>query len=316
MRAIVLAGNGDASMLQVADVPKPAPAPGQLLVQVQAVGVNPIDYKLRQTGAFGFSTGAILGFDCAGVVEAVGPGVREYKRGDAVFYSPDFSGPGAYGEYHCVSADIVAFKPKCLDFIEAAAIPLAGMTAWDSIMDRGALRLGETVLIHGAAGGVGSIAVQLAHAAGAYVFATASPANIGLVRSLGADYVIDRTKEDFAQVIRAHAPRGAADLVFDAFGADLVSRSMPVVRPLGRIVTIVNPSGDLAVGYRKNISLHYVFLQRRRSTLEALSHLLARRLLKPVISHVLPLEQAADAHRMLEAGGGFGKIVLKVTHAA
>ncbi len=312
MKAMMITANGGPEVLTLREVPVPVIGMGRLLVKVQAAAVNPIDCKLRKTGAFGFGPASILGFDVSGIIEQMGPDVTDFAVGDAVYYSPDFSGPGGYAQYHLVQASLAAPKPLKLSFIDAAALPLAGQMAWDGIVERGQVRLGDTVLIHGASGGVGSLAVQLAHTAGAYVFATCSAANAGLVRSLGADYVIDRSTEDFAQIIREQTHGRGVDMVYDCFGGDLVVRSLPIVRPFGRIITIVNPSGDLSVGYRRNVSLHYLFLQRSRRTLDALSNLVERGQIKPVISRVLPLEQAADAHRQLEAGGGFGKIVLTV----
>ncbi len=312
MKAMMITANGGPEVLTLRDIPVPVIGMGRLLVKVQAVAVNPIDCKLRKSGAFGFGPESILGFDVAGTIEQMGSDVTDFAVGDAVYYSPDFSGPGGYAQYHLVQAALVAPKPPKLSFIDAAALPLAGQMAWDGIVERGQVRLGDTVLILGASGGVGSLAVQLAHAAGAYVFATCSAANAGLVRSLGADYVIDRSAEDFVQIIQEQTHGRGVDMVYDCFGGDLVVRSMPIVRPFGRIITIVNPSGDLSAGYRRNVSLHYLFLQRSRRTLDALSNLVERGQIKPVVSRVLPLEQAADAHRQLEAGGGFGKIVLTV----
>lgn len=315
MKAMILAANGGPEVLVLRDVPKPQIQADQILVKVQAIAVNPIDCKIRKTGAFGYGADSILGFDVSGVVEQTGTLVKNFQAGDAVFYSPDFSGPGANAEYHAVRADIVAKKPAHLDYIEAAGMPLAALTAWVSLMEQGDLRLGQTVLIIGASGGVGSLAVQLAHAAGAYVFAVCSAANAGLVRSLGADRVIDRQTENFADVIRQEA--GAVDLVFDCFGGDYVAKSISTVQPMGRIVTIVDPSGELALGYRHNISLHYVSLaydsiKRRVEGIGMIAKLMDREILKPVISKVMPLEKLAEAHRALEAGGGFGKIVMTV----
>lgn len=317
MKAIVLTQIGGPEVLQLADLPTPSPGPNQLLVKVHAAGVNPIDYKLRQTGALGIKPGAVLGFDVAGTVEALGPGVHDFKIGDQVFYSPAFGLPGAYAQFNLVDAAIVAPMPKGLSFIEAAAIPLAGMTAWDGVVTRGDVRLGQTVLITAANGGVGSIALQLCKAAGAYVFATASERSLDFVKTLAPDRLINYQQEEVARVIAAEAPAGL-DLVYDCVGRDIVSKAIGLMKPSrhgregGRIVTIVNPTGSLAEAYRKNITIHYEFLQRRRETLEHLKTLLERKQVRPLIDSVLPLERAADAHRRLEAGGVRGKIVLDV----
>src|SRR4051812_43860046 len=174
MKAIVMTGTGGPEVLKYTDVEKPAPGVGQLLVRVKAAGVNPIDYKLRKSGAMGYGAGSILGVDAAGVVEALGPGVTDFKPGDHVFYSPEFAKPGGYAQWNVVRSDIVVTMPPDLNFEEAAAVPLAGTTAWDALMTRGDIRLAQTILIAGANGGVGSIAVQIAKAAGAFVFATCS----------------------------------------------------------------------------------------------------------------------------------------------
>ena len=155
MKAIRMSGVGGPEVLELAEIPVPAAGPNQILVRVHAAGVNPIDYKLRKTGALGFGAGKILGFDAAGTVEAVGAGVGEFRVGDRVFYSPDFSLPGAYAEYNVVQASLVAPMPTNLSFEEAAALPLAGMTGYDALFSRGGTGLGHTVLIAAANGGVG-----------------------------------------------------------------------------------------------------------------------------------------------------------------
>jgi NADPH2:quinone reductase len=329
MKAVVMTAVGGPEVLKLQDVEKPRPGPGQVLVRVMAAGVNPIDYKVRKTGALGFGPGKILGFDVAGVVEEAGPGVDEFSPGDRVFYSPDFSTPGAYAEYHVAKSALVAPMPAGLDFIQAAAIPLAGMTAYDGVMTRGGLALGQTVLIAAANGGVGSLALQMAKAAGAYVFATCSTRSEEFVRTIptvcgkGPDRLLNYQADDWSAAIAsecaAMAPWAARhgggtglDLVYDCAGQDVVSRSIPLMKPLGRIVTIVNPTGRLDEAYRKNVTIHYEFLQRKRATLEVLAVLLERKLLVPLIDSVMKLEDAAEAHRKLEAGGVKGKIVLDV----
>ena len=323
MKAIVMTGVGGPEVLKMAEMPRPAAGPGQLLVRVMAVGVNPIDYKLRKTGALGFGAGKILGFDAAGTVEEAGPGVKEFKPGDKVFYSPDFSMPGAYAQFNAVSAGLVATMPGGLSFEQAAAIPLAGMTAWDGLFTRGELSLGHTVLIAAANGGVGSIAVQLAKAAGAFVYATCSSRSVDFVKSIpvsggkagrssGPDRVLNYQVDDWSEAVKADCPRGL-DLVYDCAGQDVVSRSLALMKPFGRIVTIVNPGGKLDEGYRRNVTVHYEFLQRKGATLENLRTVLERGQIVPLIDSVMPLEEAGEAHRRLEAGGVKGKIVLKVS---
>ena len=323
MKAIVMTGVGGPEVLAAKEVAKPQSGPGQLLVRVHAAGVNPIDYKVRKTGALGMGPGSILGFDAAGVVEEVGPGAAgNFKVGERVFYSPDFSQPGAYAEYNVVNASLVAHMPEGLSFVEAAAMPLAGTTAYDGVFTRGGVGIGQTVLVAAANGGVGSIAVQLAKAAGAYVFATCSTRSMEFVKSIptvcgrGPDRVLNYQTENWSEIVAREVAAmrvgGGLDVVFDGAGQDVVSRSIGLMKPLGRIVTIVNPSGKLDEAYRKNVTIHYEFLQRKGATLEMLRVLLERKQLVPLIDSVMSLEDAPEAHRKLEAGGMKGKIVLEV----
>jgi NADPH:quinone reductase-like Zn-dependent oxidoreductase len=323
MKAVIMRAPGGPEVLQVADIPQPTPAQGELLVRVMAVGVNPIDYKLRTEGATGpkaartqLPANFILGFEVAGIVEQAGPGTTRFKPGDRVFYSPDFW-HGAYAEYNALSESLVARMPANLSFEQAAAIPLGGTTAYDSLFSRGKLVLGETVLIAGANGGVGSIALQMAKAAGAFVIATCSPRSSDFVKSIpvvggqGPDRIVHYTDPAWSDTLKKDFPAGM-DLVFDCVGQDVVSRTLPLLRAEGRAVTIVNPSGALDEGYRRNVAIHYYAIQRAGATVEKLRTLIERKQLTPLIDSVFPLENAADAHRKLEAGGVKGKIVLKV----
>jgi NADPH:quinone reductase-like Zn-dependent oxidoreductase len=323
MKAVIMTGIGGPEVLQLADLPVPSAGVNQILVRVKAAGVNPIDAKIRKSGAFGAKAGTILGFDAAGVVEAVGIGVTDFKAGEKVFYSPDWSLPGAYAEFNVVDARLVAHMPAHLTFEEAAAVPLAGMTAWDGLFTRGELSIGQTVLVAAANGGVGVLAVQMAKAAGAYVFGTCSTRSMEFVKTIpvcgpqgkagksGPDRVLNYQTEDWPARIKSECP-GGLDLVYDCAGQDVVSRTLPLMKPMGRIVSIVNPSGKLDEGYRKNVSVHYEFLQRKRETLERLAALMERRQLVPMVDGVLALEQVAEAHRRIEAGGAAGKIVLRL----
>jgi len=295
---------------------------GQLLVRVRAAAVNPIDYKVRKTGALGAGAGKILGRDAAGIVDAVGPGVAQFKPGDKVFYTPDFEATGSYAQWNLVRAELVARMPEGVSFEQAAAVPLAGTTAWDCLFTRGGVGVGQTMLIAGANGGVGSIAVQLAKAAGAFVFGTCSTRSMEFVKSIpvcgpaggghrGPDRVLNYQTENWSEIIKAEFP-GGLDVVYDCVGQDVVSRSLPLMKSMGRIVSIVNPSGKLEEGYRKNVALHYSFVVPNRAAMEGLRTLMERKQLVPLIDSVLPLEEVAEAHRRLEAGGVKGKIVLRI----
>ncbi len=315
MRAMVLPRFGGPDRFELREVERPSPGPGEVLVRVMASGTNPVDAKLRANGTWADLTPpVILGYDAAGVVEEVGLGVPDLAPGNEVWYTPEIFGnpQGSYAEYEVVSAQLVAPKPKGLSFIEAAAVPLAGGTAWEAVIRRLALRPGETVLIHGGAGGVGSFAVQFACAAGARVLATASAGNLETLRALGADLAIDYRVEDVVDVVLAATEGRGADAAFDIEGTDRVARCLPLLRPGGRVACILPPQGDLTLLYQKNIALHGVFLTRERKRLEEMRPLFERGQARPIIDQVLPLEEVRRAHERLDSGHGRGKIVLEI----
>ena len=314
MRAVVLKGFGGLEMLEERDLPVPEPGPGEVLVRNLAVAVNPVDAKIRAAGRWaGVEPPFVLGYDAAGVVAKVGPGVKDLKEGDEVYYTPEiFGNPhGTYAEYTPVPAGIVAKKPKNLSFAEAAAIPLAGGTAWEAVVRRLAVRPGETVLVMGGAGGVGSFAVQFAKAAGAYVIATASAENLPVLKELGADLALDYRGPWAEEVLKATEGQGV-DAAFETAGESLVERVIPVVRPFGRIATILPPQGNLSGLYTKNQTLYGVFLTRERKRLLEMRPLFERGLARPLIAEVLPfsLENLRKAHARMDSGHGRGTIVL------
>jgi NADPH:quinone reductase len=229
------------------DVERPSPGPGQLLVRVLAASTNPIDTKLRADGSFaGLEPPVILGADVSGVIEEVGPDVEDLAPDDEVYYTPEIFGPGsngAYAEYNVADADIVAKKPASLSH-EETAIPLAGGTAYEALVRRLALRVGETILIQGGAGGVGSFAVQIAKAAGARVLATAGTDNQETLKTLGADLAMDYSQDDITQTALDDTAGAGVDAVFDTVGGDTVVNSIPATRPYERIATILGGQGD------------------------------------------------------------------------
>lgn len=314
MRAVVLKDFGGLEMLEARDLPVPEPGPGEVLVKNLAVAVNPVDAKIRAAGRWaGVEPPFVLGYDAAGVVAKVGPGVKDLKEGDEVYYTPEiFGNPhGTYAEYTPVPAGIVAKKPGNLSFAEAAAIPLAGGTAWEAVVRRLAVRPGETVLVMGGAGGVGSFAVQFAKAAGAYVIATAGAENLQVLKELGADLALDYRGPWPEEVLKATEGQGV-DAALETAGENLVERVIPVVRPFGRIATILPPQGNLSGLYTKNQTLYGVFLTRERKRLLEMRPLFERGLAKPLIAEVLPfsLENLRKAHARMDSGHGRGKIVL------
>lgn len=314
MRAMVITRFGGPDVFELQDRERPKPGPGQVLVRVVASGTNPVDAKIRQAGTWaGIPFPAVLGYDVSGVVEELGPGVSEFKVGDEVFYTPEiFGNPhGSYAEYTVASASIVARKPANLSHVEAAGIPLAGGTAWEAIVRRLNVRPGETVLIHGGAGGVGSFAIQFAKVAGARVIATASKANHEALRELGADAAVDYRDADAADQIRRQAGGHGVDAAFDTAGGN-VGMSTQVTRPFGRIATILPPDGDLSALYTKNQTLFGTFLTREGARLHEMAPLFERGQVKVVVDTVLPLEDVSKAHERLDSGHGRGKIILQV----
>jgi NADPH2:quinone reductase len=315
MRAIVISKFGGPEVLELRELPKPSAGPGELLVRVIASGTNPVEAKIRAAGQWAqLPLPAVLGYDASGVVEAVGHGVTAFKPGDEVFFTAEIFGNarGTHAEYTVVSAAIVAPKPKELSHVEAAAIPLAGGTAWEAIVRRLDVRPGQTLLIHGGAGGVGSFAVQFARAAGARVIATASAENQDQLRALGADVCLDYRAVNVAEVALKETDGVGVDAVFDTAGVNIGS-STAATKPFGKLATILPPSGDLTALYTKNQSLHGVFLTRESARLRELAPLFASKRVRPQIAEVIPLEQVAKAHERLDSGHGRGKIVLQVS---
>ncbi|PSQ99879.1 MAG: NADPH:quinone oxidoreductase [Bacteroidetes bacterium QS_9_68_14] len=311
MKAYPLDEFGPPEVMQQREVERPAPGPGEVLVRVVATSVNPVDYKLRSGEAdFGLEAPAVLGYDVSGIVEQTGEGVERFGEGDAVFYTPEIDAQGSYAEYHVAEAAIVARKPTGLSHEEAAALPLAGCTAWQALFDRAILQAGQTVLVHGT-GGVGLLAVQLAHAAGAEVVAVSSPTLTRQTAERGASRVIDYQSEDPAEVMQQAGVR--AEVVLDTVGGDTLFESAGVAAPGADLVTIVEsaevPAGPLMP---LNASVHFTMMQRRGATMRSLARFAERGLLRPAVADVLPLADVAEAHRRLESGGVPGKLVLRV----
>lgn len=314
MKAMVIREWGGPERFELAEMPKPVPAAGEVLVRVRAASVNPVDYKIRQNGGWSkIPLPAILGYDAAGTVEAVGANVTHLSPGDDVFYSARIFGrQGTYAEYHVEDASIVAKKPPSLDFGEAASLPLAAITAYDSIVTVFQTKLGDTVLVHAGAGGVGSHAVQLAKAAGARVLSTGRRENTDFIRALGADEVIDYRSTRFEdEVLRLTGGKGV-DAAFDTVGGDTVVRSIGCVRPYGKLATIVHIEGDVSPLTFRNQTLYGGFMERTSHKIQTLAVLAERKQVRPVIDSVFPLERVAEAHRKIERGGMKGKIVVTV----
>lgn len=303
MKAIRYDAYGPPSVLHYDDAPKPVAAAGEVLIKVQAAGVNPIDWKLRKgrPGATHHGQATTPGFDVSGTVAALGPGVESFKVGDEVFALLDQA--GGYAEYAAVPASRVARTPANIDAVHAAAIPTAADTAWGALFDAGQLKRGQTVLIHGAAGGVGHFAVQLAKHAGAKVIATASAENHAFLKSIGADVTVDyKTQkfEDFAKDV---------DLVLDSIGGDTLARSYGVVRKGGAVVSIVQRLDPAELVKHQ---LRTIDSLGDSTHLGAIARLVGEGAVKVEVSTTYPLAEAAKAHEQSETKHARGKIVLVV----
>lgn len=313
MRAIVAEQNGGPEVLQIKDVPRPTPGIGEVLVKVEAAAVNPFDAQVRRGDYAAYMpTPFKMGVDVSGTVEVVGEDVSTLAVGDEVFYSARvLSNEGGYAEYHVEQAQLIAKKPKDLSFAEAAALPIAASTAWVCLIERGRLKAGDRVLIHGGSGGVGLFALQVARLAGAEVVATSRKDVKDLVESLGADKTVDYHDADAWDQLAAHS-HGGYDVILDLVGGETIEKSLGLLATGGRVVSIVDQpdTQNLYAGWGFNAEIHLVFLTPSAERLTRLGSLTARGLLKPVVEQTLPLEQAEQAHRLIEAGGRKGKIVL------
>lgn len=318
MKAMVLTAFGGPDAFELRDVPKPVPQAGQVLVRVHATSINPLDYQVRR-GDYPdlVPLPAITGHDVSGVVEAVGPGVTAFAPGDEVWYTPQiFDGQGSYAEYHVAAENIIGRKPASLSHLEAASLTLVGGTVWEALTVRAALRVGESILVHGGAGGVGHVAIQVAKAIGAKVFTTVREANVAFVRSLGADVTIDYEKEDYVDVIRRETGGRGVDVVFDTIGGSTLARSPDALAQLGRVVSIVDIAQpqNLIQAWGKNASYHFVFTRQNRGKLDELRTLIDRGQLRPHVGAVYSLAEIPRAHARLENpnNGLKGKIAIAV----
>ncbi|MBV6664361.1 zinc-dependent alcohol dehydrogenase family protein [Pseudomonas yamanorum] len=319
MKALILNSFGGPESFELCDVPKPVPHAGQVLVRVHATSINPLDYQVRRGDYSGLvPLPAITGHDVSGVVEEVGPGVTTFAPGDEVWYTPQiFEGPGSYAEYHVAHESIIGKKPSSLSHLEAASLSLVGGTAWEALVVRGALKVGESILVHGGAGGVGHVAIQLAKAMGAKVFTTVREANAEFARSMGADVIIDYEKEDYVDVIQRETAGRGVDVVFDTIGGNTLSRSPDALAQLGRVVSIVDISHpqNLVQAWGKNASYHFVFTRQNRGKLDEMNALIANGKLRPHLGAVYSLADIPLAHSRLESpnNGIQGKIAIAVS---
>lgn len=331
MRAILMNEPGGPEVLQPGDAPQPELlSDHDILVRIKAAGVNPIDTKLRSRGTYyPDNMPAILGCDGAGVVEAAGSAVTRFRLGDEVYFCNGGIGgaPGNYAEYAVVNERVAALKPESLSFAEAAAVPLVLITAWESLHDRARIIDGQDVLVHAGAGGVGHVAVQLAKAAGCRVITTVGSAEKAeFAKALGADETILYREADFAEAAVRWSDEDGVDVAFDTVGGKVFEQTFRAVRPYGKVVTLLQPGPEVDWKHARlrnlQISLELMLspmyfgwedaLQHQGWILEQGAALFESGELKIHVAHTLPLEQAAEAHRLIEAGGMTGKVVLSV----
>jgi NADPH:quinone reductase-like Zn-dependent oxidoreductase len=308
MRAIRQETLGGPDVLGLVEVPRPSPIPTEVLVRTAAAGVNPVDWKSRARGGFLGEPPFTVGWDVAGVVEEVGFGVTRFSVGDRVFGMPRFPREAAaYAEYVSAPSRQLARIPDGLGNVEAGALPLAGLTAWQALVETADVQPGQRVLVLAAAGGVGHLAVQIAKARGAHVLGTARAAKHPFLADLGVDEAIDYTSEDVAQRARD------VDVVLDAVGGEAASDALRAVRDGGVVVTLsgtaVGPLRELA-GDR--VRVDGILVEPDRAGLEAIAELAAAGALRPHVSHTFPLAEAARAHELGETGRTQGKLVLTV----
>ncbi len=303
MKAIRIHEFDGPEVLKYEDVPKPQPGPGEIRIRVIAAGVNPMDWKVRR-GAIKLPLPIVMGMDVAGVVDALGPEVDAFHTGDWVFAKVSL-GPGGYAEYTVTNASQAALKPRSIGFVEAAAVPTAGLAAWQSLFDIAGLQKGQSVLIHGAAGGVGSFAVQFAKWKGARVIGTASSANAEFLKSIGADVVIDYKAQRFEDVVNG------VDVVMDTIGGDTFERSWGVLKPGGFLVTTVAnvPEGATEA---HGVRAKGLLTRADGSELAQIAAIIDEKHVRPVVTTVLPLSEARKAQEMSESRHTRGKIVLRV----
>ena len=332
MKAFILERYGKKSSVRLADMPEPELGDDEVLVKVHAAGVNLLDAKIKN-GEFKlilpYRLPLILGHDVAGVVLKVGPRVRLFKPGDEVYSRPDDFRIGAYAEFIAIKEDSLALKPTTLTMEEAASIPLVGLTAWQALIVKANLKKGQKVFIQAGSGGVGTFAIQLAKHVGAFVATTTSTANVDLVKSLGADVVIDYKKDDFEKILHDY------DVVLNSQDSETLAKSLNILKPGGKLISISGPPdhafGDeikapwflklimrvLSSGIRKNaqrrkVSFSFLFMKANGKQLREISTLIDSGVIRPVVDRVFQFEKTQEALTYVETGRAKGKVVVTI----
>ena len=326
MRAIVLREHGGPEVLRSEELPRPTPGRHQLLVQVHATSVNPVDAKVRRGGGAPRAFPLVLGFDASGIVTACGPEVDGWNEGDTVYGCPNLFGPGANADYVLLDARAAAQKPSTIDHATSACLPLVGLTAWEALHDRAKIQAGQTVLIHAGAGGVGHVAIQLARLHGCRVITTAGrDESIAFCRDvLGADEIIDYRDSDFVARCQELTRGRGVEVVFDTVGDETFRRSIDCLAPGGQIVTILaaTPGDRAPLLLYRSITVHYEFMGARVANelhpghqgkiLTSIARLVDRGLLRVHVGARFPLEDVAEAHRQIETHRTIGKLAVVV----
>jgi NADPH:quinone reductase-like Zn-dependent oxidoreductase len=335
MKAFLVERYGRKGGGRLGDMPEPELRDDDVLVRIDAAGVNPLDSKIR-SGEFKlilpYRLPLILGNDVAGVVARVGARVRRFKPGDEVYARPHHQRIGTFAEFISMNEGDVAIKPKMLTMEEAASLPLTGLTAWQALIERANLQKGQKVLIHAGSGGVGTFAIQLAKHVGATVATTTSTANVDLVRSLGADVVVDYKKDDFEKVLRDY------DVVVNSLGKETLEKSLHVLKPGGKLISISGPPdpdfatdigsswllrqvmGVLSYRIRKQarrhrVSYSFLFMKANGAQLREITSLIDAGIIRPVVDRIFPFESTGEALAYVETGRAKGKVVVKVSDA-
>ncbi|QWG21606.1 NADP-dependent oxidoreductase [Bradyrhizobium sediminis] len=332
MKAFILDKYKKSGALRFGDMPEPALEDDDVLVEIHAAGLNPLDSKIRD-GAFKpllpYRPPFILGHDMAGIVARVGSKVRRFKVGDEVYARPRDGRVGTFAESISISEADLALKPKNLTMEEAASIPLVGLTAWQALIERASLRKGQKVLIHAGSGGVGTFAIQLAKHLGATVATTTSTANVEMVRSLGADVVIDYKKQDFEKVLSGY------DVVLNSLDGDTLQKSLSVLKPGGKLISISGPPDPdfamaqglnwvlrqvlllLSLGVRRKakrrgVNYSFLFMRANGEQLGQIASLIEAGIIRPVMDRIFPFEATNEAMAYIETGRSKGKAVIKI----
>jgi NADPH:quinone reductase-like Zn-dependent oxidoreductase len=332
MRAFILDSYGSTKPLRLGEMPEPELRDRDVLVQVHAAGVNPLDSKIR-SGEFKmilpYQLPLILGNDVAGVVVRVGPKVQGFKPGDEVYARPNQDRIGTFAELIAMDEADVALKPKNLTMEEAGSIPLAGLTAWQALVERAKLKKGQKVLIQAGSGGVGTVAIQLAKHLGATVATTTSIANIELVKSLGADIVVDYRRDDFEKLLKGY------DVVLNSLGKDVLEKSLSVLKPSGKLISISGPpdvefakvhglnlalqqvmrlmsAGIRRKASRRSVSYSFLFMRASGKQLAEITKVIEAGAVRPVVDRIFPFEATNEALASVDAGRAKGKVVVKL----